>query len=167
MAQFRDYQPTDCAALLAIYNHAICHSSATFEESPISLSEFAARLSAIQAHYPILVLEHDGKLQGYAYGNHYKPRSAYRFCAETTIYLHQDCRGTGLGQLLYQALFTRLQAQGIEQLLAIVTRPNEQSAGFHQRLGYEQVGVMRRVGYKFNRWYDVAIYQKSLIESAS
>ncbi|WP_028116052.1 GNAT family N-acetyltransferase [Ferrimonas senticii] len=163
MHTIRDYRTSDCAAVLAIYNDAICHSSATFEEQPLSLPVFAERLATIAAEFPLLVIEQDGKVAGYAYGNHYKPRSAYRFCCETTIYMAPHAQGRGLGQPLYHQLIERLKAQGIEQLLAIVTHPNEASARFHQQMGFERVGLMTRVGFKFERWYDVAIYQRSLV----
>lgn len=159
----RPYRQNDCAALLAIYNHEISHGSATFEETPLSLAVFSKRLAGIQAEFPVLVLEHQDSVVGYAYGTHYKPRSAYRFSAEVTIYLAPSYHGKGLAKRLYQELFIQLKQQGIRQLLAVVTHPNIASEGFHQHLGFKQVGLLERVGFKFDRWYDVALYQRELI----
>ncbi|QIZ77765.1 GNAT family N-acetyltransferase [Ferrimonas lipolytica] len=158
----RDYVANDAAALLAVYNDAIINSSATFEEQPLPLTLFSQRLETIQQSHPLLVATIDNEVVGYAYGGHYKPRSAYRFCAEVTIYVNPQHHGHGIAKRLYPQLFKRLKSQGIQQLLAIITEPNDASAQLHRSFGFEKVGLMHRVGFKFERWYDVAIWQKAL-----
>ncbi|SHH95006.1 GNAT family N-acetyltransferase [Ferrimonas marina] len=162
----RPYHPDDLPQLLQIYNHAIEFHTATFEETPLSECEFGERLAGIASQFPLLVIEHDGQVAGYAYGNHYKTRSAYRFCAETTIYLAPEQQGKGLALPLYQALLQALQSRGITQVLAVITSPNPTSEALHRKLGYEPVGLMRSVGFKFENWHDVAIWQRALTPDA-
>ncbi len=161
-SQIRAGNPSDYPALLAIYNDAIAHSSATFEEQPLTLAELTERLQLLQLHFPLLVVCQQGKVVGYAYANHYKPRSAYRFCAETSIYLAPCAQGLGLGSRLYHALCQQLAQQGFTQLIAVVTSPNPSSDALHQRLGFQPAGFLSQVGFKFEQWYDVQLYQKTL-----
>ncbi|MBY6226389.1 GNAT family N-acetyltransferase [Ferrimonas balearica] len=163
----RPYQPGDIPAITAIYNHYVEHEIATFEEVALSDAQMTERLTTIAATYPVLVLEEQGRCVGYAYGNHFKPRSAYRYCAETTVYLAPDCVGGGRGSRLYRALLDALAAQGIREVLGVLTQPNPASAALHQKLGYRHQGTLTAVGFKFGRWLDVAFWQKSLTERKS
>ncbi|GAA4899841.1 N-acetyltransferase family protein [Ferrimonas pelagia] len=163
----RRYQADDSAAIVAIYNHAILHHNATFEEQPLSAEQMAQRLDEIAAQFPVLVALAGDELIGYAYGNHYKTRSAYRFCAESSVYLDPAHQGRGQGSALYRALLDALAQQGIRQVLAVITSPNPVSETLHQRLGFERRGVLEAVGYKFERWHDVALWQKTLDQRPS
>ncbi|MBY5993716.1 GNAT family N-acetyltransferase [Ferrimonas balearica] len=166
--KLRPAEARDTAAITAIYNHHVCHHTATFEETPLSEAEMAERLSAIQSSYPLLVAESErGECLGYAYATAFKPRSAYRYCAETTVYLAESAKGKGVGTRLYQALLQALTAQGIQQAIAVVTSPNPASAALHQKLGFVQQGQLLRVGYKFDRWLDIEFWQKDLRDRKS
>ncbi len=160
--QIRPYRSGDLAALLAIYNHAILHHSATFEEQPLTPEILAARLAAIGAEFPVRVAVWEDEVVGYAYGNHYKPRSAYRFCAEISVYLAEKAQGRGIGQTLTSELLAALKRQGITQALAVITSPNPASEAMHRKLGFLPCGLLKAVGYKFERWHDVGLWQKSL-----
>ena len=112
---------------------------------------------------PWLVAEVEGRVLGYAYANHFRPRLAYRFCVEDSIYLHRDARGQGLGSLLLAELIVRCEAAGARQMLAVIgDSANAGSIGVHRRLGFEHVGVMKSAGWKFDRWLDVVVMQRSL-----
>ena len=112
---------------------------------------------------PWLVAQRDGVVLGYAYANHFRPRRAYRFCLEDSVYLAADARGQGLGRLLLAELMARCEAAGARQMLAVIgDSANLGSIGVHRTLGFEHVGVMRAAGWKFERWLDVVIMQKSL-----
>ncbi len=159
----RPYTPQDLAAIIAIYNHYVEKEIATFEEVALTESEMAARLNTIAQEFPVLVLEDaQGRCIGYAYGNHFKPRSAYRFTVETTIYLAPERQQRGAGTRLYQALLDALAAQGIREVLGVLTQPNPASEALHRKLGYQHRGTLQAVGFKFGRWLDVAFWQKSL-----
>ncbi|GAA5192104.1 N-acetyltransferase family protein [Ferrimonas gelatinilytica] len=160
--QIRPFQHGDIAPVLAIYNHAILNHSATFEEQPLAAETMAQRLTTIGTEFPVLVAVSAEEVVGYAYGNHYKPRSAYRFCAEISVYLAESAQGQGIGQKLTSALLEALKAQGITQVLAVITSPNPVSEGMHRKLGFRPCGLLKSVGYKFERWHDVGLWQKSL-----
>ncbi|MBY5923413.1 GNAT family N-acetyltransferase [Ferrimonas balearica] len=160
----RPYQPRDLAAITAIYNHYVENEIATFEETALSEQQMRERLEGIAEAFPVLVLEGEqSDCIGYAYGTHFKPRSAYRFTAETTIYLAPGCQQRGAGTRLYQALLDALAAQGIREVLGVLTQPNPASEALHRKLGYQHQGTLHAVGFKFGRWLDVAFWQKSLI----
>ena len=100
---------------------------------------------------------------GYAYANHFRPRKAYRFCLEDSIYLHPEARGRGVGKLLLAELVARCQAAGARQMLAVIgDAANAGSIGVHRRCGFEHTGLLKAAGWKFNRWLDVVLMQKAL-----
>ena len=112
---------------------------------------------------PWLVAERDGVVLGYAYANHFRPRKAYRFCVEDSVYLASDAKGQGLGRLLLAELMVRCEAAGARQMLAVIgDSANLGSIGVHRTLGFEHVGVMKAAGWKFDQWRDVVIMQKAL-----
>ncbi|WP_026959233.1 GNAT family N-acetyltransferase [Aliagarivorans taiwanensis] len=159
----RDVTPGDYDAITTIYNHYIEHDTSTFEEDTISTGEMARRIKDVEASgFPWLVMEQDGELVGYAYAKAWHVRSAYRFTAEPTVYLAHQHTGAGLATPLYQALFERLRAQQIKQLIAVITLPNPASSRFHDKLGMEKVGHFKDVGFKFGKWMDVGYWQLSL-----
>jgi phosphinothricin acetyltransferase len=116
----------------------------------------ARRIAAAQRTHAWLVLEDDGRVVGYAYGIPWRPRAAYRWACEVSVYLERGRGRTGAGRALYAALLPRLAARGYRTALAGMTLPNDASVGLHRALGFEPVGTFRRVGYKHGAWHDVA-----------
>ena len=162
----RDATAADIPAIAAIYAHHVLTGTGTFEEVPPTETEMAARLAKVQAAgCAWLVAESGGGVVGYAYYAPFRDRSAYRFCAEDSIYVRDDQRGMGVGKLLGEVLVQRATAQGFRQMLAVIgDSENVGSIGLHAALGFRQVGVMRAVGFKFGQWLDVVTMQRALGE---
>jgi phosphinothricin acetyltransferase len=161
MLTIRDATERDGEACAAIYAPYVTGSAISFEEDPPGPAEMSARIAAAAA-YAWLVLEDGGEVIGYAYGHRFSERAAYRWSCETSIYLAADRHRTGGGRLLYEALLARLAARGYRRAIAGMTLPNEASAGLHRALGFEPVGVYRKVGWKRGAWHDVAWVQKTI-----
>jgi len=164
----RDAVAADIPAITAIYAHHVQHGTGTFEEEPPVEADMAARMAKVQkAGCAWLVAEDDaGGIAGYGYYAQYRDRSAYRFSAEDSIYVRDDVRGQGVGKALVAALLERAAKQGFRQMLAVIgDSENVGSIGLHLALGFRQVGVMRAVGMKFNRWVDVVLMQRPLGEA--
>jgi len=155
----RAVQANDAGAICSIYNHYISNTYFTFEEDILSRHIIKERIWQVAKQFPWLVCEIGGGIAGYAYANSWKNRSAYRFTAESTIYLDQDFIGKAIGKQLYQNLIEQLRKSGFHCILASIALPNDTSINFHRKFGYNEVGVIREVGLKFNRRIDVAIYQ--------
>lgn len=169
MMLVRDAAPADAPRLLEIYAHYVKNTAVTFEYDPPSLGEFRARMEKTMRRYPYLVAERDGRVEGYAYAGAFVGRAAYDWSCETTIYLAPAAQKCGLGRALYGALEEALRAMGILNLYACVAFPQTgdeyltaNSAQFHAHLGYQKVGLFRRCGYKFGRWYDMIWMEKML-----
>lgn len=159
----RDAGPVaDAAACAAIYAPYVTDTTITFEEVAPLPAEFARRIEAAQLQHAWLVGEVDGIVVGYAYAGSYRPRSAYRWTCETSVYLDRQQRGAGRGYVLYQGLLDRLSQLGFRVAVAGATVPNEASGRMHAALGFEEIGVFRGVGYKFGRWCDVIWAQRDL-----
>ena len=152
----------DAAGCAAIYGPFVRRTAATFEERPPTAEEFAARIERISETHPWLVAEEDGEVIGFAYGCPHRERAAYRWAAEVTVYVAPDHHRRGMGKALYRALINLLKEQGIHTLCAGVTLLNPASVSLHESLGFEQIGVYRRIGYKLGRWHDVGWWQLSL-----
>lgn len=154
----------DLPAITAIYADAVLHGTGTFELEVQDEAEMARRRADVLGKgLPWLVAEQDGQVLGYAYANHFRPRRAYRFCLEDSIYLHPDARGRGVGTLLLAELIARCEAAGARQMLAVIgDSQNLGSVGVHRRLGFEHTGVMKSAGWKFDRWLDVVLMQRAL-----
>lgn len=160
----RPSAPTDLPAITAIYADNVLHGTASFELEPPDLAELTRRRDDVLGKgLPWLVAEDGGQLLGYAYANHFRPRRAYRFCLEDSIYLHRDARGRGVGRLLLAELLTRCESRGTRQMMAVIgDSANAASIGVHAALGFEHAGVLKSVGWKFDRWRDVVLMQKTL-----
>jgi L-amino acid N-acyltransferase YncA len=158
----RDATAADAPACASIYAPFVLHTAITFELTPPSADEMAARIAAAARLHAWLVLEVDDHVVGYAYGGPYKERAAYRFSCEVSIYLESGRHRRGEGRALYSALFERLAARGYRTAVAGMTLPNDASVGLHQAMGFEPVGTYRRIGWKFDEWRDVAWVQRSL-----
>jgi L-amino acid N-acyltransferase YncA len=156
--------PTDLPAVTAIYAWNVANGTGTFElDAPDETDMSRRRDDVLSKGLPWLVAERDGKVLGYAYANHFRPRRAYRFCVEDSIYLSADATGQGLGRLLLAELLARCESAGARQMLAVIgDSANAASIGVHRALGFDQVGVMKAAGWKFERWLDVVVMQKSL-----
>jgi len=163
--------PADAAELLAVYAPYVEQTAITFEYDVPSEQEFADRIRRTLERYPYLVAECGGRILGYAYAGPFKERAAYDWAVETTIYVRLDCRRSGVGRLLYDALERALAAQHILNLNACIAWPEQEdeyltmdSVSFHERLGYRLVGRFRKCGYKFGRWYDMVWMEKLIGE---
>lgn len=160
----RDSRETDLPALAAIYRHHVLHGTGTFELDPPDAAEMARRRAEVLGRgLPWLVAERDGQLLGYAYANYFRPRMAYRFCLEDSIYLAPEALGAGLGRLLLAELISRCEALGARQMVAVIgDSANAASIALHRRAGFEPMGVMKAAGWKFERWLDVVFMQRTL-----
>ncbi|TNC26513.1 GNAT family N-acetyltransferase [Amycolatopsis alkalitolerans] len=162
MLTTRDATGSDGEACAAIYAPYVTGTAISFELEPPAPEVMSARIAAAAAH-AWLVLEDTGEVIGYAYGHPFAERAAYRWTCETSIYLARDRRRAGGGRLLYRTLLDRLAARGYRRAMAGMTLPNEASAGLHRALGFEPVGVYRKVGWKHGAWHDVAWVQKTIV----
>lgn len=154
----------DVSAIATIYAHHVLHGTGTFETEPPSPADMASRRADVLAKgLPYLVAEEDGQVLGFAYCNWFKPRPAYRFSAEDSIYLAPDQAGRGLGRQLLSALAAQAEQVGVRKLIAVIgDSANVGSIGVHQALGFQHVGVLSSCGWKFDRWLDVVLMEKSL-----
>ena len=154
----------DAEALAAIYGHHVLHGFGTFEEVPPSVEDMAGRRRAVaEKGLPYLVAEEDGRVLGFAYAAPFRPRAAYRFTAEDSVYVAPDAIGKGVGRAVLSAVIAECEALGLRQLMAVIgDSGNAASLGLHRSLGFEQTGVGRSVGFKHGRWVDIVHMQKPL-----
>ncbi len=134
----------------------------SFEDEPPGEAEMRRRIKEISARYPWLVAEADGRVIGYAYASPHRTRAAYRWAVDVAVYVSGGQHRSGIGRSLYEALFERLATRGFRIACAGITLPNAASVGLHERVGFQPVGVYRRIGWKFGAWHDVAWYQRPL-----
>lgn len=160
----RPSAPDDLAPIQAIYAESVINGTGTFETEAPSVEEMARRRDEVLSRgLPWLVAERGGIVLGYAYANYFRPRLAYRFCVEDSIYLAPTARGQGLGRLLLAELMARCEAAGARQMLAVIgDSQNAGSVGVHRSLGFAPVGTLQNVGWKFDRWLDVVMMQRPL-----
>ncbi|PZU36075.1 MAG: GNAT family N-acetyltransferase [Acidovorax sp.] len=160
MPLIRASRDEDVAAITAIYTHHVLHGTGTFEIDPPTAQDMAARRADVLAKgLPYLA----GQVLGFAYCNWFKPRPAYRFSAEDSIYVADAARGRGLGRQLLEALAMQAEAAGVRKLLAVIgDSANAGSIGVHRAAGFTDVGVMRSVGWKFGAWRDIVLMEKPL-----
>lgn len=154
----------DLAAIQAIYAHHVSHGFGSFEEIPPGLEEMAARrLALVERGMPHLVAEVDGRVQGYAYAGPYRPRPAYRYTVENSVYVAQEAVGRGVGRALLGTLIEVCQAGPWRQMVAVIgDRENTASIALHAALGFHEAGHLKAVGFKHGRWVDVVIMQRPL-----
>jgi L-amino acid N-acyltransferase YncA len=157
----------DGPACAAIYAPFVTDSAVSFEDVPPDGGEFARRIATLSARFPWLVAEDAGEVAGYAYASPHRDRAAYRWAVEAAAYVDADHRGRGIGKQLYRALFDLLARQGFRTVCAGVTLPNPASIALHESVGFEPVGVYRRIGYKNGRWQDVGWWQLQLSGTAA
>lgn len=164
MPLIRPATADDLPAIAAIYAHHVLNGTGTFETTAPTTQEMAARHADVQARgLPWLVAEQDGRVLGFAYCQWFKPRPAYRFSAEDSIYLHPDAAGRGLGKQLLSALVAQAEAAGVRKLIAVIgDSANAASLGVHRSLGFTPVGTIAACGWKFGRWLDIVLMEKPL-----
>lgn len=158
----REAKRSDIKDLLTIYRPYVEKTTITFEYQVPSLADFEERLKRTLTRYPYLVAEISGKIQGYAYASVYKPREAYDWSCEVTVYVDAAVKARGVGSALYNRLEELLAKQGVSTLTACITAGNEASLAFHEKRGYQQVACFPNIGYKFGAWQDVLWLQKTV-----
>ncbi|MFN3630041.1 MAG: GNAT family N-acetyltransferase [Casimicrobiaceae bacterium] len=160
----RDATVDDLPAVQAIYAHWVSHGTGTFELEPPTEEEIARRHAEVTGRgLPWLVAEDSGRVLGYAYGNWFRPRLAYRYTIEDSIYVHPEAQRSGVARLLLAELIVRCETRGARQMLAVIgDSENHGSIALHRALGFRHLGTMVAAGWKFGRWLDVVLMQRSL-----
>lgn len=160
----RPSHPDDVPVIAAIYEHHVLNGTGTFEITPPSTDDMRTRRDdVLSKNLPYLVAEREGQVLGFAYCNWFKPRPAYRYSAEDSIYLAPEAMGLGLGSALLAELSLQAERAGVRKLIAVIgDSANQGSIGVHRRNGFSHVGVIASCGWKFERWLDVVLMEKVL-----
>ncbi|WP_335987348.1 GNAT family N-acetyltransferase [Glycomyces sp. MUSA5-2] len=153
-------QAEDVPAICAIVNHYIAESSSNFRTEPYPVEEWAEQLAAGRERYPYLVAGAAGAVAGVAYASPWRPKQAYAWTAESTVYVSPAHQGLGIGSKLYTELLARLEKQGFRSVIAQITQPNPGSEALHRRFGFELLGTIRDAGFKHGDWHGVGIWQR-------
>jgi phosphinothricin acetyltransferase len=153
-------------AIQAIYAHHVMHGLASFEEEPPSVEEMVTRWDKVRAlGLPYLAAEIEGQVVGYSYATAYRPRPAYRYTIENSVYVREGMAGRGIGKALLLELIARCRSGPWQQMLAVIgDRENHGSISLHRSCGFRLIGVLESVGYKHDRWVDTVLMQRSLTE---
>lgn len=161
MTKIRPAADSDLATITRIYAHHVLHGTGTFETTPPEEADMATRRADVLTKgLPYLVLEDGSGVIGFAYCNWFKPRPAYRYSAEDSIYLAPKASGKGLGRLMLTELMAQAERCGVRKLIAVIGDSNNiSSIGVHRSCGFTQVGVLRSCGWKFDRWLDVVLME--------
>lgn len=163
--EIRDAVDRDVPDMREIYNHYVANSTVTFDEDALTLAEMRKKFADVAAlGYPWLVAESpSGQVLGYAYVAPWKPKAAYRFTVENSIYLGPASTGKGIGTALMAELLPRAKAAGVKEIIAVIAdKGAEGSLKLHERFGFKEIGHMGKVGFKFGRWLGTVLLQKSL-----
>lgn len=160
----RDATEADLSAVQAIYAFHVENGTGTFEEEAPDLAEMERRWREVRSRgFPWLVATDGCRIVGYAYSNWFRPRSAFRFTCEDSVYLAPDFCARGMGTRLLEELIGRCAAAGARQMVGVIgDSANQASIRLHARLGFAPVGTLRSVGLKFGRWLDVVMMQRAL-----
>lgn len=161
----RDAQPTDLPDIREIYNHYVRNSVVTFDEDEMSLKEWRAKFTYLaKLDMPFIVAQSpSGQILGYALVTPWKQKKAYRYTVENSIYLGPASTGKGLGRVLLGDLLDRASVAGIKEVIAVIADSGaDASIALHEQFGFEEVGRMGKVGFKFGRWLGTVLLQKSL-----
>jgi phosphinothricin acetyltransferase len=162
--RIRDAVVADLAAITRIYGHHVEHGLASFELLPPDVAEMTRRYHAVREQgMPYVVAELDGRVAGYAYTGAYRPRPAYRFTVEDTVYAAADAVGRGVGRALLETIISRCTAAGKRQMVAVIgDSGNAASIGLHRAMGFEMAGTLHSIGFKHGRWVDGVLMQRAL-----
>lgn len=155
----------DIPAIARIYEHAVLNGTASFELDPPSQAEMLARFETLtRQSYPYIVAcDGSGAVVGYAYAGPFRARPAYRWSVEDSIYVHPDAKGQGLGLILLERLLELCEAAGFRQMIAVIGGSDHTpSIRVHEKAGFERIGVFKGSGFKFGRWLDTLLMQRSL-----
>lgn len=160
----RDVTDNDMKAICDIYTEEVLKGVSSWEEEPPSLDEMIRRRDTIlSGGYPYRVAERNGTVAGYTYGSSYRSRRGYRYTVENTIYVDNKARGLGVGSCLLRDLIDQCNAKGYRQMIAVIgDSDNQNSIGFHTQMGFTQAGLVKNIGFKFDRWLDSVIMQLPL-----
>jgi len=158
----------DIPAITAIYAHAVRHGTASFELEPPTEPEMTRRMQAVlDGKFPYLAGDVDGKLAGYAYASLYRTRPAYRFTVENSVYVAPDMYRRGVGKALLERLIEECTARGYRQMIAVIGDSDQAaSIGVHKACGFEPAGNLKSIGWKFGKWLDTPLMQRSLGDGA-
>jgi len=161
----------DARELVNIYAPYVETTAISFEYETPSVEEFARRIAEVLERFPYLAAVREGEIVGYAYAHPYGVRKAYSWAVELSVYIRRDCRGMGIGRMLYEAMEDILNAQNITNLYVLVAGVDEEdeylthdSQKFHLAMGYEYVGKLHKAGYKFGHWYDMITMEKIIAD---
>ncbi|MBR1207767.1 MULTISPECIES: GNAT family N-acetyltransferase [unclassified Bradyrhizobium] len=167
--EIRPTAEADLPSITAIYEHAVRFGTATFELIPPDLAEMTRRYRAVvDGGFPYFVAVLDGRVAGYAYAGPYRPRPAYRFTVENSVYLDPAVHRRGIGLRLMERLIAECDARGFRQMIAVIgDSANAGSIGLHRRCGFQMIGTHPNVGLKFGRWLDTVMMQRALGEGAA
>ena len=159
--RIRPATDADAEAIARIYNHYITHTVVTFEVDQVTRDEMVRRIDKVRTEsLPWLVVALDDVVAGYSYATRWHTRHAYRFSAETSVYLSPDHGGRGIGTRLYQELLDLLMQKGVHTVIGGIALPNDASVALHEKFGYQKAAHYREVGFKFDRWIDVGYWQR-------
>ena len=165
----RDSVESDIPTLTAIYAHWVTHGRASFELSPPTEEEMARRrLAVLEGGFPHIVAEHEGEILGYSYATAYRPRPAYRFTVENSVYVRPGGVRRGAGKALLDALIEQCAARGFRLMVAVIgDSGNAPSIGLHAAAGFQHVGIIPAIGWKHEQWLDTVLMSRPLGDGAS
>ncbi|NMP37526.1 MAG: N-acetyltransferase [Clostridiales bacterium] len=163
--KIRTAVPEDAAAMLEIYAPFILNSTASFETEVPSLEEFTEKITESMQTYPCVVFEYGGKVVGYTIARKFSPGATYMYDAKISLYVLAEYQDIKIEQSLYGSILEVLKGQGFYNAYSYIALPSERGLALHRSLKFEMVGTARRMCYKFNKWYDVAVLFKSLVDS--
>ena len=156
----------DLPQLTEIYNHYIVNTAFTFDVEPFSVelrrNEWFSHYAPSGPHRVLVAISAGGSVEGFTYSSAFRPKAAYATSVETSVYCAPEATGRGIGRQLYEALFDELAQTDVQRALALITRPNEPSEALHRKMGFELSGVWTDVGRKFDRNWDVAVWQRAI-----
>lgn len=156
---------SDAEQIRAIYLPIVKDTNISFETDPPDAEEIARRISTTLATHEWLVAHDQNGIAGYAYASQFRSRHAYRYAVETTAYVHERCRGQGVGKSLYEALFKSLDTLNFHSAYAGIALPNPASLALHKSVGFESIGIFKEAGLKFGKWHDVSWWQRKVSSS--
>ena len=164
----RDANETDAEAVQAIYAHHVLNGTASYDIEPPSVDFIRDKIRQIrEAGWPFVIGELEGEIAGYAYATQFRDREAYRFTAEDSIYVHPQMTGRGVGKRLLKSLLERSAKSDFRAIVAVIGGAEPASIAVHSALGFEEVGRLKAVGWKKERWLDSVYMQRTIGSEAT